>query len=395
MLLLPTPPGMNTAGTGLKSGASGNQNEVVELVLRLRDERRGNLILVKRIKDLENVVHEQERTLRVTEGRIPKTALEWGAAALEALNSQEAQENCENMASLELLAKRMGSRNADNDTHAHTHTSPAPQGPPPVVGPDIIKPNEPNAHPQTHNHTSSVSPGQDRKPYSDANCQTVGFDYGQTRGAEEGTTAQDSVMTAQDSLEREQTQAAKISALQYKVSSLTEETELLRQAADERDRKNKLHIRELADQLQDQDKLVTRLSEVLEEKEQHVLQLHEALQQKENDCGELLHRAELTKIDHGTMVSNLLAAMEEAKQVSDDTLQSQNDNHALVIESLRLEAENYRQFFVQHHPQWGRDATGISYIGLCECECECVCVWCVCVCVRVSIRVMEAKCCLV
>jgi hypothetical protein len=62
------------------SGPKTSNSELAGLVLQLREERRGNSLMVQRIRDLERVVREQENIIKQTASEIP---FEWRKNTLE------------------------------------------------------------------------------------------------------------------------------------------------------------------------------------------------------------------------------------------------------------------------------------------------------------------------
>jgi hypothetical protein len=66
------------------SGPKTTSSELAGLVLQLREERRGNSLMVQRIRDLEGVVREQENIIRQTASKIPS---EWRKNTLETVLS--------------------------------------------------------------------------------------------------------------------------------------------------------------------------------------------------------------------------------------------------------------------------------------------------------------------
>ena len=67
------------------SGPKTSSSELAGLVLQLRQERRGNSLMVQRIRDLERVVREQENIIRQTASEIP---FEWRKNTLETVLSE-------------------------------------------------------------------------------------------------------------------------------------------------------------------------------------------------------------------------------------------------------------------------------------------------------------------
>ena len=67
------------------SGPKTSSSELAGLVLQLRQERRGNSLMVQRIRDLERVVREQENIIRQTASEIP---FEWRKNTLEKVLSE-------------------------------------------------------------------------------------------------------------------------------------------------------------------------------------------------------------------------------------------------------------------------------------------------------------------
>ena len=69
------------------SGPKTSSSELAGLVLQLRQERRGNSLMVQRIRDLERVVREQENIIRQTASEIP---FEWRKNTLDTVLSEYA-----------------------------------------------------------------------------------------------------------------------------------------------------------------------------------------------------------------------------------------------------------------------------------------------------------------
>ena len=220
---LAEPPGMskqaNTVMHGLPKVSRG---EVAELVLKLREERRGTLLLVRRIKDLENVVREQETLLRVASSTKPRCEGADGQLQLfdrDLVHEQTKQDHLEPSDSITTKPEIMSSAGK----------------------------NKCDAKCQTHNSTLSLLHGEATATQA-------------RHGLNDMSTFQ---------IELDQTQKAKLSALHYKVSSLTQEIDLLQIASDERERKNMRQIRELSEQVHAQECLVLTLNESLSVKEAH------------------------------------------------------------------------------------------------------------------------------
>ena len=196
-LFLASPPGMALEVDGGAGGGDGDsRDEVSALVLRLRDERRGNLLLARRIKDLESVVREQETVLRETKSKIPKNPLEWGAAALDALGEADGAQW--------RVVESIGGKGSE----------------------------EPSC-----------------KSSSDPSCQTQGETPSDSGTAEPGSAGNGTASAGQektkteDEIENEETQAAKKGAWVYKIPSLAQENEWIKTASDKREQK---HVQDVA-----------------------------------------------------------------------------------------------------------------------------------------------------
>ena len=317
---LPEPPHMqpsSVACTGLHGSPKGARGEVAELVVRLREERRGNLLLVERIKSLENVVREQETLLRAAESKIPKTPLEWGSAALLALDQ----------------ASEAGAPLTPHEQRDEGSSGTAQALPAAVSG-------VPEAEAQEAEAQEAGTAGVHGSGHAGCKSRTAeahGTDGGmQSRGLVGSESQVEGEVQAIAASERELTQAAKISALQYKVSSLTEELELLHAAFDKRERKRALELKEATDQLEAQDSLVATLKESLE--------------RQEVQFNELMRCTETVKAEHRAKMESLRAAMKDAKELFDKQLENERETSQTVVQALRVETESLREQLRQSTP---------------------------------------------
>jgi hypothetical protein len=326
-LVLDAPPGMAAHG----DGAGGPRDEVSELVLRLREERRGNLLLARRIKDLESVVREQETVLRETESKIPKTPLDWGKAALDAL------EGAPQLQSSALSISNTTTEGTENARHEHTTL--------PGAGGEV----------------------RSNRSFSDASCQTHSACQFETGPNMMGTVTPDSSaadangMLRQrkvEEIEREETQAAKIGALQYKIQSLTQETELLRLVSDKREQKHAQDLVKLHEQMEKQDELVLELNAALEKKEEEylemskhvehelsqdslIMRLNEALEEREAKCAEMARHLEGLRTQD-CLILKLNDALDERAEKCEELaklLDSERAEHSAQVKHLQVVIE--------------------------------------------------------
>ena len=236
--ICPTPPGMSPTKGKHNHGPRG---EVVELVLRLREERQGNLLMAKRIKELEKVVDE----MKMEETK--RKDLEWSSAALLAL-AEPSSPPRNGTGSLNVSDEvQMVGPSTEISPHADTFATTSTTRIMSNGSPSLdAQNNDPSKYDEICQTQYSAS--REKHLKSEAVNKSLGGGRG---GRESGDTK------SQDQIEQEQTQKAKWSALQYKVSSLTEEIELINTASDERERKHMLALRELTDELHSQDRLVS------------------------------------------------------------------------------------------------------------------------------------------
>jgi len=218
-----------------------SRGEVVELVLRLCEERHGNLLMAKRIKELEKVVDEMKRD------ETKRNELEWSSAALLAL-AEPSSPPRSGTGSLNVpdevqMVGPSTEISPQADTFAATSTTS-------IMSNGSSSLDAQNNDPLKYDEICQTEDAASReKPLkSEAVNRSLGGGRG---GRESGDTK------SQDRIEQERTQKAKWSALQYKVSSLTGEIELINTASDERERKHMLALRELTDELHSQDRLVS------------------------------------------------------------------------------------------------------------------------------------------
>jgi hypothetical protein len=149
---------------------------------------------------------------------------------------------------------------------------------------------------------------------------------------------------------REQTQAAKISALQYKVSSLNQEIELLHLAFDERERKRTLELQDATDQVKTQSNLVATL--------------RESLEQQEAKFTDLVQCTESAKAEDREKMEYLRAAMEDTKELSTKQLQKERETSQTMIQALNMEVGRLRAQFVCQEAPGRKDFVSTRDVGV-------------------------------
>jgi len=316
----PEPPNMSSSlpDASVQGSPKSKRGEVAELVVRLREERRGNMLLAERIRSLENVVREQETLLREADSRTPKTPFEWGQAALRALDQasgplslQEPMQTCDSGMLKESAAV------------ARVQAA---------GGASLVR---------TRRYTECGSQTAESDD-QEAGMQGGGFVSGESQA----------VLKAQllAASEREQTQTAKISALLYKVSSMSQEMELLHLAFDERERKRTLELKDATDQVKTQDNLVTTL--------------RESLEQQEAKFTDLVLCTESAKAEHREQMEYLRAAMEDTKELLTKQLQNERETSQTIIQALNMEAESLRAQLICQEAPGRKDFVNTCDVGV-------------------------------
>jgi hypothetical protein len=320
MLYPAEPPNMPSSlrDTGVQGSPKSKRGEVAELVVRLREERRGNMLLVERIRGLENVVREQETLLREATSRTPKTPLEWGQAALRALDQASGPPSQQE-------PMQTGGSGMPNESAAVAKVQA--EG-----GASLVR---------TCRYTECGSQTA-KSDDQEAGMQGGGFVSGESQA----------VLKAQllAASGREQTQAAKISALQYKVSSLNQEIELLHLAFDERERKRTLELQDATDQVKTQSNLVATL--------------RESLEQQEAKFTDLVQCTESAKAEDREKMEYLRAAMEDTKELSTKQLQKERETSQTMIQALNMEVGRLRAQFVCQEAPGRKDFVSTRDVGV-------------------------------